>query len=222
MATGLTFQVLVIDGSTIKVSQYFGTGFSYISYQSKGGYTLFDVGQYSPTPAAITGEPSFSEQHFQLSDDTLRGVDPQDRIIPSTEFPMDIPVKLDTGPSYQQTVQFIQNRKANTDFKEVIHCKFSYIDPGLANAYPSSEEIVDFSQVASNFVLRNGEIQLFCQTNLACLINPARPDVTGVTNDSLILDDPYQIVSAFERLQSLCQGGGEHRPDDNLFAPQSP
>ncbi len=48
---------------------------------------------------------------------------------------------VDSGPSYDQTLQFIQNRKGNTEFKELSHCRFSYIG-GLANGKPHKEFIV--------------------------------------------------------------------------------
>ncbi len=85
-ATGLVFQILTITSKNINISKYFGSGFSYLSYHVDGGNTLFDVGEYT------SDAPGFSDQHFQLSNGSLTGLDVHARIVPSTYLPADIGV----------------------------------------------------------------------------------------------------------------------------------
>ncbi|MDR3561961.1 MAG: hypothetical protein P4N59_11080 [Negativicutes bacterium] len=85
-ATGLVFQILTINSGNINLSQYFGSGFSHLSYQVDGGNTLFYLGEYT------RDAPGFSDQHFQLSNGSLTGLDAQARIVPSTSLPVDIAV----------------------------------------------------------------------------------------------------------------------------------
>jgi hypothetical protein len=85
-ATGLVFQILTITPDIINLSKYFGSGFNYISYRVDGGDILFDVGEYSPNA------PRFLDQHLQLSNGILTGLDAYARIVPSTSLPADIGV----------------------------------------------------------------------------------------------------------------------------------
>ncbi|HQT87241.1 MAG TPA: hypothetical protein PK677_01645 [Acidiphilium sp.] len=90
MATGQVFQILTISPTTINLSRYFGSSFSYISYKFSGKNIFLDVGKYKFEP------PGFSNDHFEIKEGGLIGLDTQPDTVVSENLPVNISIISNT------------------------------------------------------------------------------------------------------------------------------